>query len=105
MRTQRAPPRASRTPPIFQPAPTAGFDHFAFRTFGLPHLGISSVATLFEDFGYQQRDQLAFPAKKLKALWYSPPAPDLPRIFVSELQVKGGGGGTEQGQARVAGAA
>lgn len=48
------------------------------------------MATIFLEFGYQQRDELQFPAKKLRALWFSPPKdqPDLPRIFISELKVK-----------------
>ena len=47
------------------------------------------MATIFQEFGYQQRDELQFPAKKLRALWFSPPQdqPDLPRIFISELKV------------------
>ena len=47
------------------------------------------MATIFVEFGYLQRDELQFPAKKLRALWFSPPKdrPDLPRIFISELKV------------------
>ncbi|EFN52697.1 hypothetical protein CHLNCDRAFT_36784 [Chlorella variabilis] len=63
-----------------------GFDHFAFRTFGVEGLGIPSAAALFTDFGYQQRDMLTFPAKKLQAYWYSPPDPELPRT-ASAMQV------------------
>ena len=54
-------------------------------------LGIEAIARFFTDFGYEQRDELAFPAKKLRALWFSPPPcsadTNLPRIFVSELKV------------------
>ncbi|KAK4402927.1 hypothetical protein Sango_1033400 [Sesamum angolense] len=85
------------------------YDHFAFRTFGVLFLcfsspmkvnghGIDSMAKLFLDFGYVQREELRFPAKKLKAFWFSPPnvpySDDgggvngpLPRIFISELLV------------------
>lgn len=60
--------------------------------------GIDSLAKFFLDFGYSQRDELHFPAKKLKALWFSPPSlpiPEvgsgvngpLPRVFISELLV------------------
>lgn len=56
------------------------------------------MAKFFLDFGYEPRDELRFPAKKLRALWFSPPSvplPDggsgingpLPRIFISELLV------------------
>lgn len=60
--------------------------------------GIDSMAKFFMDFGYMPREELRFPAKKLKALWFSPPKIDyidggngidgpLPRIFISELLV------------------
>lgn len=56
------------------------------------------MAKIFLDFGYSQQDELKFPAKKLKALWFSPPSiplseggsgvnGPLPRIFISELLV------------------
>ena len=58
-----------------------------------------SIAQLFLDMGYEQRDELRFPAKKLRALWFAPPKwslesegrdgvdGPLPRIFISELLV------------------
>jgi len=70
------------------PNASIAFDHFAFRTFGIKHLGISSVAEWFTDLGYQERDSLDFPAKRLRARWYAPPVSDLPRIFISELKVE-----------------
>ncbi|KNA22634.1 hypothetical protein SOVF_032620 [Spinacia oleracea] len=73
------------------------YDHFAFRTFGVNNHGIDSMAAMFLDFGYIQKDELRFPAKKLKAYWFSPPAVSfeegsgvngpLPRVFISELLV------------------
>jgi hypothetical protein len=56
------------------------------------------MAKIFLDFGYEQREELRFPAKKLKAHWFSPPrrqnsddgagvSGPLPRIFISELLV------------------
>lgn len=74
------------------------YDHFAYRTFGVNGHGIDSMAKLFLDFGYVQREELRFPAKKLKAYWFSPPGIQsydnvagvngpLPRIFISELLV------------------
>ncbi|KAJ0988061.1 hypothetical protein J5N97_006417 [Dioscorea zingiberensis] len=69
------------------------YDHVAFRTFGVDGHGIDSMARFFLDFGYVQREELRFPAKKLKALWFSPPqakhsdAGPLPRVFISELLV------------------
>lgn len=74
------------------------YDHFAFRTFGVDSWGIGSIAQVFLDMGYESREELRFPAKKLRALWFSPPdrlvvSKDegvngpLPRIFISELLV------------------
>lgn len=62
-------------------------DHIAFRTLGVPNLGIASFEKIFLAFGYQKRDHYYFEGKKLDAYWYSPPGPQYPRIFVSELQV------------------
>lgn len=56
------------------------------------------MAGFFLDYGYTQREELRFPGKKLRALWFSPPADSLagsgsgingplPRIFISELLV------------------
>ncbi|RCV42630.1 hypothetical protein SEVIR_9G230300v4 [Setaria viridis] len=72
------------------------YDHLAFRTFGVDGYGINSLAEFFTDFGYLPREELRFPAKKLRAIWFSPPTNDgtgtgiygpLPRIFISELLV------------------
>src|SRR6056297_1464738 len=62
-------------------------DHIAFRTMGVPHLGIASLEKIFLHYGYERRDHYDFAAKKLDAHWYSPPEPELPRIFISELRV------------------
>lgn len=62
-------------------------DHIAFRTMGVPQLGIKSFEKIFLHYGYERRDRYDFEAKKLNAHWYSPPDPALPRIFVSELRV------------------
>jgi len=74
------------------------YDHFAFRTFGVDGCGIDAMSQVFLDLGYTVRDELRFPAKKLRALWFSPPDHlldmegseadgPLPRIFISEINV------------------
>lgn len=63
-------------------------DHIAFRTMGVPQLGIKSFEKIFLHLGYQKRDPYFFAAKKLDAYWYSPPTPKHPRIFVSELRIQ-----------------
>ncbi|QJW88512.1 DUF1338 domain-containing protein [Spirosoma taeanense] len=65
-------------------------DHIAFRTMGVPNLGLASFEKIFLHYGYEKRDEYNFTEKKLTAYWYSPPARlggNLPRIFASELRV------------------
>src|SRR5688500_9481448 len=62
-------------------------DHIAFRTIGVPHLGIQSLEKIFLHYGYRKMDYYSFSEKKLNAYWYAPPAPNFPRIFISELRV------------------
>ena len=62
-------------------------DHIAFRTMGVPHLGIQSLEKIFLKHGFQRRDAYHFEQKKLDAYWYAPPIERLPRIFISELRV------------------
>ena len=62
-------------------------DHVAFRTMGVPHLGIASLEKIFLHHGYRRMDPYRFDVKKLDAFWYAPPDPSLPRIFISELRV------------------
>jgi hypothetical protein len=63
-------------------------DHIAFRTMGVPFLGIQSLEKIFLHYGFKRMDHYFFPAKKLDAFWYTPPSPEYPRIFISELRVK-----------------
>jgi len=63
-------------------------DHIAFRTMGVPFLGIQSLEKIFLHYGFKRMDHYFFPAKKLDAFWYAPPSPEYPRIFISELRVK-----------------
>ncbi len=62
-------------------------DHIAFRTLGVPQLGIQSFEKIFLYCGYHRRDAYFFEGKKLNAYWYSPPEDHFPRIFISELRV------------------
>ncbi|WP_207420082.1 DUF1338 domain-containing protein [Desertivirga brevis] len=62
-------------------------DHVAFRTLGLPYLGIGSFEKIFLRHGYKKMEQYHFEEKKLNAWWYAPPAPVYPRVFLSELLV------------------
>ena len=62
-------------------------DHIAFRTLGVPHLGIQSLEKIFLHYGYTKKEHLNFETKKLDAYWYAPPVSHFPRIFISELRV------------------
>ncbi|RFS19545.1 DUF1338 domain-containing protein [Chitinophaga silvatica] len=62
-------------------------DHIAFRTMGVPQLGVQSLEKIFLHYGYTKREKFYFAGKKLDAWWYAPPAPQYPRIFISELRV------------------
>jgi hypothetical protein len=63
-------------------------DHIAFRTFAhqRPLTGISSLARIFEAIGYRAAGLYTFEDKYLQAIHYQHPHPDLPKLFVSELQ-------------------
>ena len=63
-------------------------DHVAFRTLGVPHLGIQSFEKIFLHHGYEKKDHYFFEGKRLDAYWYSPPEPHYPRAFISELRVE-----------------
>ncbi|WP_078672972.1 DUF1338 domain-containing protein [Chitinophaga eiseniae] len=63
-------------------------DHIAFRTMGVPQLGVQSLEKIFLHYGYTKMDHYYFASKKLDAWWYAPPLPKYPRIFISELRVK-----------------
>lgn len=62
-------------------------DHIAFRTLGLPNLGIHSFEKIFLHHGYKKMENYRFEEKKLNAYWYAPPSPEYPRVFMSELLV------------------
>ncbi|TKD65974.1 DUF1338 domain-containing protein [Flavobacterium sp. ASW18X] len=62
-------------------------DHIAFRTLGVPNLGISSFEKIFLHHGYTKMAPYHFKEKKLDAFWYAPPSQKYPRIFISELRV------------------
>lgn len=73
---------------IIQRAEDIENDHIAFRTIGVPQLGIQSFEKIFLHYGYTKQDAYHFKEKKLDAFWYAPPQPHYPRIFVSELRVQ-----------------
>ncbi|HXT00549.1 MAG TPA: DUF1338 domain-containing protein [Elusimicrobiota bacterium] len=63
-------------------------DHVAFRTIASqrPWSGLAAVARPFEALGYTAAATYRFPDKNLSSIHLAPPAPDLPKVFVSELR-------------------
>jgi hypothetical protein len=80
--------RAMQNEGIIQQESDIQNDHIAFRTMGVPQLGIQSLEKIFLHYGYEKRDKYHFAGKKLDAYWYAPPRDDYPRIFISELRVQ-----------------
>ncbi|MDX1682876.1 MAG: DUF1338 domain-containing protein [Phycisphaeraceae bacterium] len=67
---------------------TAVNDHVALRTFSDPRLAIDRLAAPLIAAGWQPADDYVFPEKHLKARHYEPPEPNLPKIFISQLQLQ-----------------
>ncbi|MFM6927501.1 MAG: DUF1338 domain-containing protein [Bdellovibrio sp.] len=64
-------------------------DHIALRTFNHPRLGIESLAKQFKKFGYEQTGEpYIFTEKKLFARHYQHPNENMPKIFISELELE-----------------
>lgn len=63
-------------------------DHIALRTFNHPRLGIESLAQHFKKYGYVEKGEYFFEEKKLYAKHYDHPNEELPKIFISELELE-----------------
>jgi hypothetical protein len=62
-------------------------DHIAFRTFDLPKVNINRLAAIFQKGGYEMKGEYLFPEKKLYARHYANPQPEMPLIFISQLEM------------------
>lgn len=56
-------------------------DHIAFRTMGVPHLGIASMEKIFLHYGYEKKEYLYFEEKKIKCLLVPSPKTGIPKNF------------------------
>lgn len=63
-------------------------DHVAYRTFKHPRLGIKSLAQHIEKYGYVAKGEYIFKEKKLYAQHFEHPNKELPKIFISELELE-----------------
>ncbi len=62
-------------------------DHVAFRTLAVEPVQLERLEPHLTALGFRRLEQYTFPARKLRAFGYTPPRPDLPRVFLSELLV------------------
>jgi hypothetical protein len=71
---------------------TIANDHIAYRSFNSPKLtaqvaGYAATERIFANLGYQRITEYDFPQMNLRAVHLDHPDGDLPRIFVSQLEV------------------
>jgi hypothetical protein len=62
-------------------------DHIALRTFDVPRLTVERLAEPFLRCGYVATGDYHFAQKRLRARSYSHPSGDLPRVFISALEL------------------
>jgi len=80
-------PKAAQIKALFEGrGETVLNDHVAFRTYDQSPINLKALEPFLLDLGYKPFAPYAFEAKKLKAFGYVPPAPELPRVFLSELE-------------------
>ncbi|MEZ9924386.1 DUF1338 domain-containing protein [Vibrio breoganii] len=63
-------------------------DHIALRTFNCSPIGLEVLAKPFIELGYKEGGDYLFKAKKLVAKHYQHPDPNMPKVFISQLQLE-----------------
>jgi hypothetical protein len=63
-------------------------DHVAYRTYDIAPIGLNALGAIFEKHGYRKCDRYLFTDKKLIAYHWEHDDPDLPKVFISELETK-----------------
>ncbi len=82
-------PQAQKIHNLFsQHGETVRNDHIALRTFNHSRLGIHSLASPFKDLGYKSSGEYFFKEKKLYAQHFEHADKNLPKIFISELELE-----------------
>ena len=66
---------------------TVANDHIALRTYDDPRVGVDVLARPFTRVGYRAGDDYTFTQKKLFARHYEHEDVELPKVFISELQL------------------
>lgn len=62
-------------------------DHIAFRTFLHPKIDIKKLSIHFTKYGYVQAGEYEFVQKKLKAMHFEHPKLNMPKVFISALDL------------------
>lgn len=63
-------------------------DHIALRTFNAPGWGVATLAETFTNRGYRKGGDYVFKEKRLYAEHFEHPDPNLPKVFISELELE-----------------
>lgn len=63
-------------------------DHIALRTFNAPGWGVQTLAQTFLKRGYTKGGDYVFKEKRLYAEHFEHPDPNLPKVFISELELE-----------------
>jgi len=63
-------------------------DHIALRTFNHPKIDIDSLAAVFLNIGYKYGGEYNFEEKHLYARHYVHPDSNLPKVFISQLELE-----------------
>jgi hypothetical protein len=62
-------------------------DHLALRTFAAPGLGMDAIAGRFEAEGFRPRERYRFDEGHLRARYWQHDDPNVPKVFIIELEV------------------
>ncbi|MBM6552264.1 DUF1338 domain-containing protein [Marinomonas ostreistagni] len=80
-------PQAQRIKSLFESLNESVInDHVAFRTFADSPIALAKLEPILNDLGYQAYGVFTFATKHLNARCYKHPAPEAPKIFLSELR-------------------
>lgn len=62
-------------------------DHVAVRTFAAPGIGLDAIARWFEADGFRPRERYRFDEAHLRARYWQHDDPNVPKVFIVELDV------------------
>ncbi|MDW6091692.1 DUF1338 domain-containing protein [Vibrio rhizosphaerae] len=86
--TTRLCPSAQRIHQLLQDKKPLNNDHIALRTFNVSPINLEVIAAPFVRLGYVSKGHYQFEQKKLAAQHFEHPDSQLPKVFISELEVE-----------------